>query len=138
MEICILLKTPDLSSESSANVILSRHSVIAWCAKLVKSLAVISVEDGNGSCILRMDMGNPPGIASSVRCMLNWAMELHNAMVQATYIRHFRTSPMGEAANMHGTTGWRALQLPKKVVLSMARFRLSGLNLRIVFTGWHY
>jgi hypothetical protein len=34
---------------------------------------------------------------------------------------------------MHGylTTGWRALQLPKKVVLSMARFRLSGHNLRI-------
>jgi hypothetical protein len=33
---------------------------------------------------------------------------------------------------MHGylTAGWRALHLPKKVVLSMARFRLSGHNLR--------
>jgi hypothetical protein len=69
--------------------------------------------------------------------MMNWAMdirqaELHNATVQATYVRHFRTSPMGEVANMYGylTTGWRALQVPKKVILSMARFRLSGHNLR--------
>jgi hypothetical protein len=74
----------------SANAILSRHS-IAWCAKLVKFLAAIGVEDGNGSCILHMDMGNPPGIASSVRCMINWSMdirqaELHDATVQATYV----------------------------------------------------
>jgi hypothetical protein len=33
----------------SANVILSRHSDIAWCAKLVQFLVVIRVEDG--SCI---------------------------------------------------------------------------------------
>jgi hypothetical protein len=50
--------------------------------------------------------GNPLGIASSVRCTISWAMdirqaELHNATVQAAYVRHFRTSPMGEAANMH-------------------------------------
>jgi hypothetical protein len=39
---------------------------------------------------------------------------------------------------MHGylSTGLHALQLPKKVVLSMARFRLSGHNLRIE-TGKH-
>jgi hypothetical protein len=39
---------------------------------------------------------------------------------------------------MHGylLTGLCALQLPKKVVLSMARFRLSGNNLRIE-TGRH-
>jgi hypothetical protein len=39
---------------------------------------------------------------------------------------------------MHGylTTGWRALQLPKKIVLSMARFRFSGHKLRIE-TGKH-
>jgi hypothetical protein len=33
-------------------------------------------------------------------------------------------------------TGWRALKLPKKVVLSLASFRLSGHNLRIE-TGRH-
>jgi hypothetical protein len=54
-----------------------------------------------------MDMENPPGIASLVRCMIDWTMnirqaELHNGAVQATYVRHFRTSPMGEVANMHG------------------------------------
>jgi hypothetical protein len=70
--------------------------------------------------------------------MDNRQAELHNATVQATYVRHFRTSPMGEVANLHGylTTGWIALQLPKKVVLSMARFRLSGHSLRIE-TGRH-
>jgi hypothetical protein len=95
----------------------------------VSFLAVVGVEDGNGSCILHMDMGNPPGIASSVWCMISWAMdirqaELHSATVQATYVRHFRTSPMGEVANMHGylMTSWRALQLPKKVVLSMVKY----------------
>jgi hypothetical protein len=90
-----------------------------------------------------MDTENPPGIACSARCMTSWAMdirqtELHNATVQATYVRHFRTTPLGEVANMHGylSTGLCALQLPKKVVLSMARFRLSGHNLRID-TGRH-
>jgi hypothetical protein len=50
-------------------------------------------------------------------------------------IRHFRTLPMEKVASMHGylTTGSRALQLPKKVVLSMVRFRH---NLRIE-TGRH-
>jgi hypothetical protein len=45
---------------------------------------------------------------------------------------------MGEVANMHGyrKTGWCAQQLPKMVVLSMARFRFSGHNLRIQ-TGRH-
>jgi hypothetical protein len=45
---------------------------------------------------------------------------------------------MGEVANMHGclTTGWRALQLPKKFSLNMAKFRLSGHNLR-TGTGRH-
>jgi hypothetical protein len=64
--------------------------------------------------------------------------ELHSATVQATYVRHFRTSPMGEAANIHGylKTGWCALQLPRNLVLSMARLRLSGRNLRIE-TGRH-
>jgi hypothetical protein len=52
------------------NVILSRHSDIARCAKLDKLLAVIGVEDGNGSWIGHMDMGNPPGIASLVRCKI--------------------------------------------------------------------
>jgi hypothetical protein len=52
---------------------------------------VIGVEDGNGSCISHIDMANPPGIASSVRCMINWAMyirqaESHNSTVQATYV----------------------------------------------------
>jgi hypothetical protein len=122
----------------SANVILSRHSDIAWCVKLAKVLAVIGVEGSNGACIGHMDMGHPPGIACSVRCMTSWAMdirqaELQNATVQATNVRHFRTTPLGEVANMHGylSTGLCALQLPKKVVLSMARFRLSGHNLRI-------
>jgi hypothetical protein len=52
---------------------------------------------------------------------------LHNATVQATYVRHFRTLPMGEVVNMYDclTTDWRALQLPEKVVISMAKFRLS-------------
>jgi hypothetical protein len=65
--------------------------------------------------------------------MISWAMdirqtELHNATVQANFVRHFRTMPFGEVANMHGylSTGLCALQLPKKVVPSMARFRLSG------------
>jgi hypothetical protein len=54
-----------------------------------------------------MDMGHPPGMACSVRCMISWAMdtrqtELHNATVQVTYVRHFRTTPLGEVANMHG------------------------------------
>jgi hypothetical protein len=91
----------------SANVILSRHSDVAWCAKLAKYLAVIDVEGSNGTCIGHMDMDHPPGIACSVRCMISWAMdirqtELHNATVQATYVRHFRTTPLGEVANMHG------------------------------------
>jgi hypothetical protein len=91
----------------SANLILSRHSDIAWCAKLAKLQDVIGVEDGNGSCILHMDMGNPPGIAGLVRCIIDWAMdtrqaELHNATVQETYVRHFRTSHVGDVANMHG------------------------------------
>jgi hypothetical protein len=62
-----------------------------------------------------------------------WQTELHNATVQATYVRHSRTTPLGEVAIMHGylSTGLCALQLPKKVVLSVARFRLSGHNLRI-------
>jgi hypothetical protein len=127
----------------SANVILSRQSDIAWCAKLVDFLAVIGVEDGNGSCISHMDMGNPSGIAGSVRCMTNWAVdigqtELHNVTVHATYVRHFRMTPMVEVANMHGSlsTGWCALQLPKKIVLRMARFRCSGHNLRLE-TGMH-
>jgi len=126
-----------------ANVVLSRHSDTAWCAKLVKFLAVVGVEDGHGSCIGHMDMGNPPGVGTSVRRMIAWAMdirqaELHNATVQATYVRHFRMAPMGEVARMHGylTTGLRVLHLPKKVVLSMARFRLSSHNLRIE-TGRH-
>jgi hypothetical protein len=64
--------------------------------------------------------------------------ELYNAAVQTTYVPHFRTTPLGEVANMHGylSTGLFALQLLKKVVLSMARFRLSGHNLRIE-TGMH-
>jgi hypothetical protein len=100
-------------------------------------MAMAGVEDGNGSCIGHMNMGNLPGIASLVRCMINWAMdiwqaELHNSTVQATYVQHFRTTPLGEVANMHGylSTGLCALQLPEKVVLSMARFRLSGHKLR--------
>jgi hypothetical protein len=55
--------------------------------------------------------------------MISWAMdfrqaELHYATVQAAYVRHFRMSPMGEVANMHGylLTSWRALQFPEKVV----------------------
>jgi hypothetical protein len=126
-----------------ANVILSRHSDVAWCAKLAKFLAVIGVEGSNGTCIGHMDVGHPPGIACSVRCMISLAMdirqtELHNATVQANCVRHFRTTPLGEVANMHGylSTGLCALQLPEKVVLSMARFRLSGHNLRIE-TGRH-
>jgi hypothetical protein len=115
-----------------------------------------------------MDMGHAPGIACSVRfgfgastrhClfgafriwgihqalldMISWAMdirqtELQNATVEATYVRHFRTTPLGEAANMHGylSTGLCALQLPRKIVLIMARFRLSGHKLRIE-TGRH-
>jgi hypothetical protein len=45
---------------------------------------------------------------------------------------------MGEVANMHGylPTGWRALQLPKKVVLSLVRFCLRDNNFRIE-TGRH-
>jgi hypothetical protein len=73
--------------------------------------------------------------------MINWAMdtrqaELHTATMQATSVRHFRTSPMGEVASMHGyyTTGWRALQLPEKVVLSMARFRLSCFRKHLLFS----
>jgi hypothetical protein len=144
----------------SANAILSRHSDVAWCAKLAKFLAVIGVEGSNGTCIghmmmlilhqmrhrrqdNHMDMGHPPGIACSVRCMISWAMdirqtELHNATVQVTYVRHFRTTPSGEIANMHGylSTGLCALQLPKIVVLSMARFHLGGHNLMIE-TGRH-
>jgi hypothetical protein len=123
-----------------ANVILSRHSDVAWCAKLAKFLAVIGVD---GTCIGHMDMRHPPGIACSIRCMISWAMDirqtaLHNATVQATYVRHFRTTPLGEVANMHGylSTGGCALQLPKKVALSMARFYLSSHNLRIE-TGRH-
>jgi hypothetical protein len=70
----------------------------------------------------------------------DWAMdirqaELYNATVRATYVRHF---PMGEVANTHGhlLPGWRALQLPEKVALSMAKLCLSGHNLRIE-TGRH-
>jgi hypothetical protein len=63
----------------SANVILSRHSDIAWCAKLVKFLAGSGVEDGSGSCILHMDMGNPPGIASLVQRAIIWAMDNRQA-----------------------------------------------------------
>jgi hypothetical protein len=64
-----------------------------------------------------MDMGNPPGIASSVRCMIDWAMDirqadLHNATVQATngYLRS-------------------GLHIPHSLVLSMAQFRLGCHNL---------
>jgi hypothetical protein len=60
----------------SANVVLSRHSDVAWCAKLVECLAVISVEGRNDTCIGHMDMGHPPGIACLVRCMINWAMDI--------------------------------------------------------------
>jgi hypothetical protein len=86
-----------------------------------KTLAVIGVEDGIGSYIGHMDMGNPPGIASSTRCIIDWAMdigqaELQNATVRATYVRCFRTTPLGEVVNMRDylTAGLRALQLPKK------------------------
>jgi hypothetical protein len=61
------------------------HDVRSW----LWFLAVIGVEDGNGSCIGHMDMGDPPGIASWVRCMIDWAMdttqaEMQNATLQAT------------------------------------------------------
>jgi hypothetical protein len=39
----------------SANVILSRHNDVEWCAKLAKFLAVIGVEGSNGTCIGHMD-----------------------------------------------------------------------------------
>jgi hypothetical protein len=75
--------------------------------------------------------------------MISWAMdirqtELHNATVQASYVRNFRTTPLLEVADMHGylSTGLCAFQLHKKVVLSRARFHLSGHNLRIE-TGRH-
>jgi hypothetical protein len=68
-----------ISTVMSANVILSCHDDIAWCAKLVKFLDVIGVEDGNGSCLLHMNMRNPPGIASSMRCLTNWAMDIRQA-----------------------------------------------------------
>jgi hypothetical protein len=82
--------SPLLYRAMYANVILSCHSDVAWCAKLAKVLAVIDVEGSNGTCIGHMDMGHPPGIACLVRCMICWAMdirqtELHNATVQATY-----------------------------------------------------
>jgi hypothetical protein len=119
-------------------VILSRHSDIAWCAKLVNFLAVIGLEGSKCACIGHMDMGNSPGIACLLQCTINWAMDirqraLHNVMVQATHVRHFRTTPLGEVASMHAylSTGLCALQLPKKVVLGMAICRLSGHNLRI-------
>jgi hypothetical protein len=60
----------------SANVILSRHSDVAWCVKLAVFLVVIGVEGSNGTCIGHMDMGHPPGIACSVRCMISWAMDI--------------------------------------------------------------
>jgi hypothetical protein len=124
----------------SANVILSRPSDVAWCAKLAIFLAVISVEGSNGTCIGHMDMGHPPGIACSVRCMINWAMDnrqtiLHNVTVQATF-QHFRTTPASSKHAWLHNDGLRALQLPEKVVLNTARFRLSGQDLRIE-TGRH-
>jgi hypothetical protein len=90
-----------------------------------------------------MDMGNPPGIASSVRGMISWAMdirkaELHNATVQATYVRHFQASPLG-GSSKHAWLpydGLTFLQLLKTVALNLARFRLCGHNLRIQ-TGRH-
>jgi hypothetical protein len=47
-----------------ANVILSRHSDVAWCAKLAKYLAVIGVEGSNGTCIGYMD-----AMASTRHCL---------------------------------------------------------------------
>jgi hypothetical protein len=72
----------------SAILVLSH---IAWCAELVEFLAVIGVEDGNGSCVGHMGMGNLTGIASSLQCMISWAMdirqaELHIATVQTAYV----------------------------------------------------
>jgi hypothetical protein len=75
-----------------------------------------------------MDMENPPGMASSVQRMSDRLMdirqaELHNATVQATYVRHFRMAHIGENSVLccH-TMGFRALQLLRKIVLSMNRF----------------
>jgi hypothetical protein len=111
----------------SANMFLSRHSDIAWCAKLVKFLAVTDVEDGNGSGMDTRIWGIHQALLV-VRCMINWAMnirqaELHNATMQAAYLQGVRTTPIGKVANVHCylTAGWRALQLPTKVVLSMAK-----------------
>jgi hypothetical protein len=57
---------------------------------LLTFLVVIGVEDGDGSCIGHMGMGNPPGIAISVWCMLIWAMDIRqaekHAPVRATYV----------------------------------------------------
>jgi hypothetical protein len=48
--------------------------------------------------------------------------ELHNATMQATFVRQFQKTPLGEVANKHGylSTGLCALQLTKKVILRMA------------------
>jgi hypothetical protein len=74
---------------------------------------------------------HPPGIACSVQCMISWAMdirqtELQNATVQATYVRHFRTTPLGEVANVHGylSTGF----------CSSGSRKVSGLTLTAVLT----
>jgi hypothetical protein len=43
------------------------------CAKLVN---VIGVEYGDGRCIGHVDEENPPGIASSVQRMIDWAKDI--------------------------------------------------------------
>jgi hypothetical protein len=55
---------------------------IAWCAKLFEFLAVIGVEGGNGSCIGHMDMGKPPGIASSCAWLIGqWTLGRQNRIM---------------------------------------------------------
>jgi hypothetical protein len=122
---------PLLWEAMRANVELSKDCHKAWCARLAWFLKCIGVLSCDG-----MDMCNPPDWDMVAQFVLLWAGScrqqlLHaGATVQNTYVQCFHTAPLGEESRPHSylRTG---LRIPHFLVLSMARFRLSGHNLGV-------
>jgi hypothetical protein len=114
-----------------ANVELSRDCHKAWCARLawfLKCSGILSCEE--------MDISNQPELGMVNQAVLHWAGScrqqlLHaGATVQNTYVQCFCTTPLSEKSRPHPYLR-AGLRIPRSLVLSMARFRLSSHNLGV-------
>jgi hypothetical protein len=103
----------------------------AWCARLawlLKCICVLSREE--------LDICNPPDLDMVAHAVLHWAGScrqqfLHaGATVKNTYVRCFRTAPLGEESRPHPYLR-AGLRIPHFLVLSMARSRLSSHDLGV-------